>query len=206
MALNTLLFILQLSCTIKFMAFENYEIPSSIGVPRMDLPVLEKFSTPFGESPEQYMLGSVALVAVWGEMADLVEFSPGIMHGLANPEAGDVELFSIDDLIGIIGPKVRERKLISAELGYNITSEDILTFPVPEILHPRIRKACVYFDHGPRPLIGAAAEIREIILSGQKNGLIYVFGVDGDNWYDVELDTITGSSEELSALRELDEE
>lgn len=62
------------------------------------------------------MLGSVALVAVWGEMADLVEFSPGIMHGLANPEAGDVELFSIDDLIGIIGPKVRERKLISANL------------------------------------------------------------------------------------------
>lgn len=203
---NTLLFNRYLSSTIIIMAFEGYEIPSSIGVPRMDLPVIEKISVPYGESPEQYMLGSMGLVAVWREMVDMIGFTPGLMHGIANPAANELELFSIDDLIGMIGPKIQERKLISAELCFDISPEDILTFEVPEVLHPRIIKACVYFDHGPKSLIGVAAEIRDIVLSGQNNGLIYVFGVDGDNWYDVVLDTITGDPEELSILTEADDQ
>lgn len=188
------------------MAFESYEIPGAIGVPRIDSSMIDLFASSVGETPEQYMLGSIGLVAIWGEMISEVNFAPGFLHGLGNPVTEDLELFNIDDLIAIVKPQVKERELISAEIGFEMHPEDILVFEIPEILHPRIRNACVYFGHGPKALIGAATEIRRLILSGQDDGLIYVFSIDGENWYDVEIDTITGDTGELIGFEEVNGE
>lgn len=159
------------------MPLEKYRPLPTIPVPKTSHEILCEIARKSRETPENYLLGSVALVALWGELITAGEGSKRFVHGIIDLLDKSCQEFDIREILrSRVGDEHREAEAATSP------SEEVVQFAVPIEKKSAIDCAASYYDTSIPKLTRVAVNIRHEILNLQDLGHVYAIRYDDNKW------------------------
>jgi hypothetical protein len=163
------------------MPLEKFKPLPTIVIPKTSQDTLFESAAKTGETPENYLLGSLALVAVWGEAIIARDGTKRLLHGIIDTLDNSCEPINIRKILRFA--EAEGNTEISSPP--NAESEPALQIAVPLASKGAIDQAAHFYDTTIPKITHVAAGIRHELLELQDRGHLYAFSYDGRIWQPV---------------------
>ena len=165
------------------MPLEKFKPLPCIAIPQTAHDTLVEIAAKSGETPENYLLGSLGLVAVWGEVVTAGEGVGTILHGIVDVLDNTCEVFDVKEILAHSDSDLKTD--FSTEVPE--PSQNSLQIAVPLEMKSAIDQAVGYYQTTIPKLTRVAVGIRHEILDLQDKGHVYAFSYGDDIWQSVHL-------------------
>ncbi len=159
-----------------------YDALPTLNIPASGLSSLNEFASLAGETPRNYIIGSLQLVGIWGRVISAYDMPPVFYHGVANTETDSIDIV---DIPGIIKYHSIRPESHPAQVAQKTKNGLQLTVPI-EML-PEIAVATSYYNATLQQLARVALNIRAEVLQRLDDCGVYLFSADQEEWLEVDV-------------------
>lgn len=160
------------------MPLEKFKPLPTIAIPKTSQDTLFEIARITGETPENYLLGSLALVAVWGEIIIAGNGTKRLLHRITDTMDNTSEPINIREILSLAETEGNT----DTSSTPNVESEPALQIAVPLTSKGAIDQAADFYDTTIPKITRTAAGIRHELLELQDRGYMYEFSYDGRVW------------------------